>query len=135
MKKIVIIILLIIGTLITMFVLYNKFLGYKSVIKENFGIDFNNIELQKLKENEEWSPNGDGTKIQIFQYETLNETLNGLNKLPIKEELTPNEIPKEFIRATKGYYKCIIDKQDNRNFNVLIIDTLNKKICVYYQIM
>ena len=134
MKKIVIIVLLI-GTLITTFVLYSKFFGYKSAIKESFGIDFYNIELQKLTENEEWSPNGDGTKIQIFQYETLNETLNGLNKLPIKEDLTPNEIPKEFKKATQGYYKCIIDGKDNRNFNILIIDTLNKKICVYYQLL
>jgi hypothetical protein len=119
-----------------MFICYNRLFGYKTVIKENFGVDFHNLKLHKFKENEKWSPNGDGIKIQFFDFENLNErNINGLNKLPIKEDLPPNEIPKEFLKNTNGYYKCIIDKEDRRNFDILIMDTLKKKICVYYQIM
>ena len=134
MKKLMIIIFLSIGILMVMALFWNKFFGYRQTIKENFGLNFN-FDFQKLKENEEWSPNGDGTKIQIFQYETLDESLKTLNKLPIREELPPNEIPQEFKKNKNGFYKYVPDKNDNRNFNILIIDTLKKKICVYYQIM
>jgi len=134
MKKIMVVILLSIGVFLIMLFFWNKFFGYRSVIRENFGLDFN-FGLHKLKENERWSPNGDGTKIQIFQYKNLDERLNTLNTLPIKEKLAPNEIPKEFKKTKNGYYKYVPDESDNRSFNILIIDTLTKKICVYYQIM
>lgn len=70
-----------------------------------------------------------------MKYESLNKSIDDLNKFPIKEELPPNEIPKEFLSIVNGYYKCIIDKEDNRNFKILIIDSHKKEICVYYQIM
>lgn len=134
MKKLMIIIFLSIGILAVVVFFWNKFFGYNHTIKENFGVDFN-LNLQKLKENEEWSPNGDGTKFQIFQYKTIDESLRALDKLPIREELPPNEIPEEFKKNKNGFYKYVPDKNDNRNFNILIIDTLKKKVCVYYQIM
>lgn len=135
-SKIIIMLFLIGILIITMFTLYNNFCSDKSVIRKNFDVDFHNLKFRKVKEKEEWSPNGDGMKIQVFEFENLNQTnLNGLENLPVKYDLPPNEIPKEFINNTNGYYKCIINKEDNRNFDILIIDTLKKKICVYYQIM
>ncbi len=129
--------LFLIGILIiTIFALYNFFSSDKSVIDKNFDVDFHNFKLQKVKEKEEWSPNGDGIKIQVFEFKNWDKTnINGLESLPVKYNLPPNEIPREFINNTNGYYKCIINKEDNRNFDILIIDTLKKKICVYYQIM
>ncbi|MDO5615765.1 MAG: hypothetical protein Q4G16_06220 [Cruoricaptor ignavus] len=133
-NKKMIIVLSLIG--IVIFVVYSNFFSDKSVIKRNFNVDFHNLKLRKLQEKEESFPNGDGVKIQVFEFQNLSQkNINGLNKLPIKYNLPPNEIPKEFMETKDGYYKCIINKEDNRNFNVLIIDTLKKKICVYYQIM
>lgn len=137
MKKKIIIILSLIGIIgITIFIVYSNFFNDKSVIRRNFNVDFYNLKLQKLQEKEEWCSNGDGVKIQVFRFDNWNkENINGLNKLPVTYDLPPNEIPKEFMKNAKGYYKCIIDKEDNRNFDILIIDILRKKICVYYQIM
>jgi hypothetical protein len=132
------IILFFIGVLVVTMstLLYDKIFGDRSVIKENFNVNLQDLKLRKLKENEKWYPNGDGMKVQVFEYDKLNkEIINGLNKLPIKDDLPSNEIPKEFLENTGGYYKCIINREDNRNFDILIIDTLKKKICVYYQIM
>ncbi|WP_128331102.1 hypothetical protein [Apibacter sp. HY039] len=135
-NKIIIMLFLIGILIITIFALYNFFSSDKSVIDKNFDVDFHNFKLQKVKEKEEWSPNGDGIKIQVFEFKNWDKTnINGLESLPVKYNLPPNEIPREFINNTNGYYKCIINKEDNRNFDILIIDTLKKKICVYYQIM
>jgi len=135
MKKKLIITLATIVILTILIFGYNEFFGYKSTIKQNFGIDLN-FDRRKIEEKEEWSPNGDGNKIQIFKYKTLtNLNKNLYSNLPIKEELRPNKIPKQFTKTINGYYKYIIDENDNRNFNILIIDTLSKEICVYYQIM
>lgn len=133
MKKIVITVLLSIGLLITLVFLFKNFWGYRDLIDRDFGVCF--LNLEKLKEQEEWSPNGDGIKIQIFQYQKYEETSSNLSNLPIKEKLPPNEIPKDFINTVNGHYKCVFDKEDKRNFNILIIDTLKKKICVYHQVM
>ena len=57
-----------------------------------------------------------------------------LNKLPIKEDLPPNGIPKQFLNITNGYYKYIGDENDDRNFGILIVDTTRKEICIYNQI-
>lgn len=109
--------------------------NYKNRIEKDFGIETNNMKLNKKSEKEEWSPNGDGVKILILEYENLNGREVELNKLPVKEELPPNEIPEGFLSISNGYYKCIIDKDDDRNFKILIINPNKKEICVYYQIM
>lgn len=130
MLSIIFLIVLIIGSII--FVL--KKIDYINRIEEDFKFKFSSLKLEKKFVKEEWSPNGDGVKILIFKYEDQNKNIT-LNQLPIKEDLPPNEIPKEFLEITDGYYKYIVDKNDSRNFKILIIDTLRKEICVYYQIM
>lgn len=125
------IIVLIIGSVI----FFVQKISYKNRIEEDFVFKVSNLKLEKKSEKEEWSPNGDGIKILILKYENLDEKIDDLDKFPIKEELPPNEIPKEFLSLKNGYYKCIIDKDDNRNFKILIIDPQKKEICVYYQIM
>ena len=135
-KKLSIIIILLLTLSIITFLLYENLFSYKSAIRKSFGIDLSNIKLEKIREDENWAPNGDGVKIQIFKYDNFNESYEYLDKLPLDSiDLPPNEIPKEFINLSNGYYRYVPDKKNNMNFDLLIIDTLNKSICVYYQIM
>ncbi len=134
MKKYKMIVLLITVLIIVGIIFFIQKISYKNRIEEDFGFMTSGLKLEKKSEKEEWSPNGDGVKILILKYENLNDNKN-LNRFPIKEELPPNEIPKEFLSIPNGYYKCIIDKNDNRNFKILIINPDKKEICVYYQIM
>lgn len=135
MRKYIIVIFLVIILIIGGIAFFIQESSYKNRIEKDFGFKTNGLKFEKKLEKEEWSPNGDGIKILILKYENLNGGIEDLDKLPIKEELPPNEIPKEFQSIVKGYYKCIIDEDDNRNFKILIVDPHSKEICVYYQIM
>lgn len=126
---------LLLTIILSIILLYNNFIDDRAVIKNNFGVDFCDLKLKKISENEEWNPNGDGIKIQIFELLNLSPKLNDLDRCPIKEVLPPNQIPKRFLKITNGYYKCVIDKDDKRDFNILIIDAERKEMCIYYQIM
>ena len=83
---------------------------------------------------EEWAPNGDGEKVIVLTSDQLDSSFTKLNKLPIKEDLPPNGIPKQFLNIINGYYKYIVDENDDWNFGILIVDTTQKEICIYYQI-
>ena len=93
-----------------------------------------NMNIDEKYRKEEWAPNGDGEKTIILTYEQLDNSFTKLNKLPIKEGLPPNGIPKQFLNITNGYYKYIVDENDDRDFGILIVDTTRKEICIYNQI-
>ena len=93
-----------------------------------------NMNIDEKYRKEEWAPNGDGEKIIILTYDQLDSSFTKLNKLPIKEDLPPNGIPKQFLNTTNGYYKYVVDENDDWNFGILIVDTTRKEICIYNQI-
>jgi hypothetical protein len=103
-------------------------------IERNFGVNMSDIGFNEKYREEEWAPNGDGKKIIILTYDQLDSSFTKLNKLPIKEDLPPNGIPKQFLNITNGYYKYIGDENDDGDFGILIVDLKNKEICIYYQI-
>jgi len=107
----------------------------KSWIEGEFGVNMSNMNIDEKHRKEEWAPNGDGEKTIILTYDQLDNSFTKLNKLPIKEGLPPNGIPKQFLNTTNGYYKYVVDENDDRNFDILIVDTTQKEICIYYQIL
>ena len=107
----------------------------KSWIEGEFGVNMSNMNIDEKYRKEEWAPNGDGEKTIILIYDQLDNSFTKLNKLPIKEGLPPNGIPKQFLNTTNGYYKYVVDENDDRNFDILIVDTTQKEICIYYQIL
>lgn len=108
--------------------------NYSSFIKREFNLEFDKTILRKIREEEQWL--GNGEKLVILGYNKLNNGISrDLQKLPIKEEISPNRIPREYLNSSNGYYKYIIDENDNRNFKIIIIDVIKKEICIYYQIM
>ena len=120
-----------IGVVILGIVVYAGHKIEKSWIEGEFGVNMN---IDEKYREEEWAPNGDGEKTIILTYDQLDSSFTKLNKLPIKEDLPPNGIPKQFLNNTNGYYKYIGDENDDWNFGILIVDTTRKEICIYYQI-
>ena len=94
-----------------------------------------NMNIDEKYREEEQAPNGDGEKVIILTYDQLDNSFTKLNKLPIKEDLPPNGIPEQFLNITNGYYKYVVDENDDWNFGILIVDTTRKEICIYYQIL
>ena len=131
-KIILFIILLIISILFTyQFVNYYFQLNY---IKNKFKLNncFSLYEMKIIKE--EWTPNGDGTKLVLLKY-NKNDTCKidtSFKKLPIEEKSNSIILPLFFKKLEKGYYKLIIDKEDERNYEILIINNLKNEIYVYY---
>ena len=124
-----------IGVIILGIVVYADHKIEKSWIEGEFGINMSNMNIDEKYRKEEWAPNGDGEKTIILTYEQLDNSFTKLNKLPIKEGLPPNGIPKQFLNTANGYYKYVVDENDDRNFDILIVDTTRKEICIYYQIL
>ena len=107
----------------------------RSWTEGEFGVNMSNMNIDEKYRKEEWAPNGDGEKTIILTYDQLDSSFTKLNKLPIKEDLPPNGIPKQFLNTTNGYYKYVVDENDDRSFDILIVDTTRKEICIYYQIL
>ena len=107
----------------------------RSWIEGEFGVNMSNMNIDEKHREEEWALNGDGEKVIVLVYDQLDNSFTKLNKLPIKEGLPPNGIPKQFLNTTNGYYKYVVDENDDRNFDILIVDTTRKEICIYYQIL
>jgi hypothetical protein len=135
-KYMTVIVIAIVILTIVFLVLKNQFTE-KNTIRKVFNINIENVKLSEISKNEEWLPNGDGYKLMIFKYYDLNikELSDSLDPLPVKESLPPNQFPLQTLNLQNGYYKLITDKNDERDFNLLIIDTFDKKIYVYYQVM
>lgn len=106
---------------------------YSNIIEQDFGLSFKGA--YRVSQEEFWAENGDGEKIIILKFKNFNGKLEKLKPLPIKEDLPPNRIPKQFLETSKGYYMCIFDVNDERNFRIIIVDINKKEICIYYQIM
>jgi hypothetical protein len=68
------------------------------------------------------------------RYRIFIKTENFQN-LPLKKALPENELISELKVPEKGYYLFGYLDEDKRNFKVLILDIINKKIIFYYQIM
>jgi len=124
-----------IGVIILGIVVYANHKIERSWIEGEFGVNMSNMNIDEKYREEEWAPNGDGEKTIILTYDQLDSSFTKLNKLPIKEDLPPNGIPKQFLNNTNGYYKYIGDENDDRSFDILIVDTTRKEICIYYQIL
>ena len=107
----------------------------RSWIEGEFGVNMSNMNIDEKYRKEEWALNGDGEKVIVLTYDQLDNSFTKLNKLPIKEGLPPNGIPKQFLNTTNGYYKYVVDENDDRNFDILIVDTTRKEICIYNQIL
>ena len=123
------------GVIILEIVVYANHKIERSWIEGEFGVNMSNMNIDEKYRKEEWAPNGDGEKIIILTYDQLDSSFTKLNKLPIKEDLPPNRIPKQFLNITNGYYKYVVDENDDWNLGILIVDTTRKEICIYYQIL
>ena len=123
-----------IGVIILGIVVYADHKIERSWIEGKFGVNMSNMNIDEKYRKEEWAPNGDGEKTIILTYDQLDNSFTKLNKLPIKEGLPPNGIPKQFLNTTNGYYKYVVDENDDWNFGILIVDTTQKEICIYNQI-
>ena len=122
------------GVIILGIVVYANHKIERSWIEGEFGVNMSNMNIYEKYREEEWAPNGDGEKTIILTYDQLDSSFTKLNKLPIKEDLPPNGIPKQFLNNTNGYYKYIGDDNDDWNFGILIVDTTRKERCIYNQI-
>ena len=123
------------GVIILGIVVYANHKIESSAIEREFGVNMSNMNIDEKHREEEWALNGDGEKVIVLVYDQLDNSFTKLNKLPIKEGLPPNGIPKQFLNTTNGYYKYVVDENDDRNFDILIVDTTRKEICIYYQIL
>jgi len=123
-----------IGVIILGIVVYADHKIESSAIEREFGVYMSNMNIDEKYRKEEWVPNGDGEKVIVLTYDQLDSSFTKLNKLPIKEDLPPNGIPKQFLNITNGYYKYVVDENDDRDFGILIVDTIRKEICIYNQI-
>ena len=122
------------GVIILEIVVYANHKIERSWIEGEFGVNMSNMNIDEKYREEEWVPNGDGEKTIILTYDQLDSSFTKSNKLPIKEDLPPNGIPKQFLNNTNGYYQYIGDDNDDWNFGILIVDTTRKEICIYNQI-
>ena len=123
------------GVIILGIVVYTDHKIERSWIEGEFGVNMSNMNIDEKYRKEEWALNGDGEKVIVLTYDQLDNSFTKLNKLPIKEGLPPNGIPKQFLNTTNGYYKYVVDENDDRSFDILIVDTTRKEICIYYQIL
>jgi hypothetical protein len=88
---------------------------------------------------DEWAPNGDGESLIIFSIPKQQEPNliqscigHGFRKLPIKEELPDNTIYNYLDKSDSlGYYFLNIDKSDNRNYKLFVVNQKNKKLIIY----
>ena len=122
------------GIIILGIVVYANHKIESSAIEREFGVNMSNMNIDEKYRKEEWAPNGDGEKVIVLTYDQLDNSFTKLNKLTIKEDLTPNGIPRQFLNITNGYYKYVVDENDDRDFGILIVDTARKEICIYNQI-
>ncbi len=122
------------GIIILGIVVYANHKIESSAIEREFGVNMSNMNIDEKYRKEEWAPNGDGEKVIVLTYDQLDNSFTKLNKLPIKEDLPPNGIPRQFLNITNGYYKYVVDENDDRDFGILIVDTARKEICIYNQI-
>lgn len=123
------------GVIILGIVVYADHKIEKSWIEGEFGVNMSNMNIDEKYREEEWAPNGDREKTIILTYNQLDSSFTKLNKLPIKEDLPPNGIPRQFLNITNGYYKYVVDENDDRDFGILIVDTTQKEIYIYNQIL
>ena len=112
-------ILFTIGVIILGIVVYADHKIERSWIEGEFGVNMSNMDIDEKYRKEEWAPNGDGEKTIILTYDQLHSSFTKLNKLPIKEGLPPNGIPQQFLNIANGYYKYVVDENDDRNFDIL----------------
>ena len=122
------------GVIILGIVVYADHKIERSWIEGEFGVNMSNMNIDEKYRKEEWALNGDGEKVIVLTYDQLDNSFTKLNKLPIKEGLPPNRISKQFLNTTNGYYKYVVDENDDRDFGILIVDTTRKEICIYNQI-
>ena len=112
----------------------------ENALLQQFDFDISNFKYEILTDKEEWNPNGDGYRIITIKLNSLNKDnfkyIHNQNfiTLPISNSLPANEIPLDYRNSKKGYYKYHFDKDDERDFEILIIDTIKKELLLYYQI-
>lgn len=128
-KRIGIIIILIIGVFTIYQYAIQKY--YEYMINRDFNLNIKGGNIELISREEEWLDNGDGEKLLVFKINNLYlENVNNINTLPIKENLPVNNIPLKIIKLEQGYYKYEVENRDSRDFRIIIIDNINKYVCV-----
>ena len=138
MKKIFFIIIVIIIA-IGIFITYQKLKrSAYNVAEVHTGFNIKK-ECNIIEFKDKWAPNGDGES--LIRFFVIPEQLINLQskcisknykKLPIEEELPDNTIY-NYIEETDslGYYLLNIDKKDNRNYSIVVLDSKKKKLIIY----
>jgi len=158
MKKVIVIGLIIILTIIVLYGTYSLFLKRtpEKVLKQVFNICLNGFDYSIESFKEQWHPNGDGKLLLIIKFNELSQEnityLKGLDNskpLPISEteywQMHPNEIPKQVLSSETGYYVFRTGRISNHelkkgikmalDFYIFIIDTEKKMAVLYYSFM
>lgn len=139
MKKIIIItlILIILGTTVyylflkrTPYTIASNIAGFKvskSLIVEQFQDDWAN------------NPGGDGGSFILFSFQESEKKkledackVNNYKLLPIKDTL-PNDVIYKYIKKENqsGFYKLEKDKNDERNYQIIVLNLLENELIVY----
>jgi hypothetical protein len=112
---------------------------YLEQMNNQFSLNVKKESVSVIYEKETWGPNGDGFYVAKLSFKNridVQEILNqrNFNSLPIKEDLPISEIHQELNYLTKGFYLVRIDKNDPRDFEIVVIDSNNNELTFYYQL-
>ena len=137
-----------IGTIFFLFIL--GFIGYivflertpEKILKLQFEITLPKDSYSVTKFNEQWDLNGDGYCLILYKLsESSEKFLEGsmskkMKQLPIiDQDVQMSDIPENFKYCKNGYFVIEKEKNDSRNFKILLIDTKENVVLLYYQIM
>lgn len=142
-RKILWIILILIILVVGVPYVYDNFFkrSPEKILLNQFGISLKEYNYSVISMKEQWDYNGDGYCLILFDFvqfktEEFNSlTIHNFKRLPIIDNIEVNEIPELYLKSEKGYYILQAEKEDPRDFKILIIDTKSKKGIMYYQIM
>ena len=95
--------------------------------------------VEEFKETWNNNPSGDGEVIINFSINEDEKYIenkcikSGFKKLPIKETLPNNYIYSLMaMKDSIGYYKLKVDKNDERDYGISVLDLKRHKLYVYY---
>lgn len=135
-------VILVIAGVIVIIALLNNFLKRtpEKLVNTHFSIDLSDEKYSEEKFQDEWGGNGDGYTLISLKLERSIESklieLNNVQNLPFKDSLPVNEIPREYLKYKKGFYKYEpLNKDDIGDFKLLIYDEIEDRLIIYYQLM
>jgi hypothetical protein len=137
-----------IGTIFFLFLL--GFIGYKvffertpeKILKLQFEISLPKNSYSVSEFHEQWDLNGDGYCLIRFKLTERSDKLlessmsKKMKQLPvIDQDFQMSDIPENFKYCKNGFFVIEKEKNDSRNFKILLIDTKENVALLYYQIM